>query len=139
LVLAEEGMSWITVKLLGYVSGALLLVCLALSAALYVSRGEVKSAKAQVETVKAEHALAYAAAVKAQRAAEVERDNLTAAIADRTAEQARQATNETQAQASTARERIRTVIVPANCPAEIPKPARDELQQAIDRANEANR
>jgi parvulin-like peptidyl-prolyl isomerase len=88
----------------------------------------------------AEQAAAVAQAQADQRAAEIARDNLAAAIADATEARARDASAQTQQASQRARERIRTVIreVPADCPAEVPQVALDELQRAIDFANKAN-
>lgn len=89
----------------------------------------------------AEHAEALATAERKQRAAERERDRVTDEIAAAVREQARAASQETQAATTQSRERIRTVVrtVQAACPDPVPVPARDELNAMIARANEAHR
>jgi ABC-type protease/lipase transport system fused ATPase/permease subunit len=126
-------MSWITTKLLAYVSGALLLICIGLFVALRLSRAEVA-------TMEADHLRAVTAAQAEQRKAEIARDTLLSAIADATAERAKEASKATQAQASQSKERIRTVYreAPANCPAELDSSVHKELNVAIDHANQAN-
>jgi hypothetical protein len=53
-------MSWLTVKLLAYVSGALLVACLLLGTSLLITRASLKVAESNLELLQAQHAKAIA-------------------------------------------------------------------------------
>jgi hypothetical protein len=82
---------------------------------------------------------AVAAAQREQRAAEIARDNLANAIADTTAERARQASQEEQGRTTATAERVRVVTrtIQASCPVRVPDEAWGELNDMVSRANEA--